>query len=396
LLAQGETVPLEAGPQQSMACVADAAAGMTKAGLPLFALLCEQEPARPATLLSPLSISSALALALAGATPGDSLERELEEMLGSAHGLVAETTHALLAAGTGGGGVSLQVANSVWAKGSIKPAFVELVREVHRAEASPLPATYAPINDWVAERTGGRIGEVLLGAPDPLVVALLVNAVLFKGTWATQFDPQQTRLGHFYPASDAPPLPASFMFRKAKMAAAASVAELGGAAAVRLDYGQENGPFCALLVLPPSPGADALAQMVKQLSAAGLQSVLESLTFQETSVALPRFRVETEPLSLVPALRRLGLNRMFDGPGGFSGMSDDPAVHVSDVLHKVVVEVNEEGTVAAAATAAVMLTRSMPIPHLAIRFDRPFLMAVLHAPTGIPLFLARLSRPDFA
>eukprot|EP00962_Isochrysis_galbana_P043208 scaffold16396_cov115-Isochrysis_galbana.AAC.7 len=372
-----------------MACTPDAALGIA-----LFGLLCEQEPVAPVTLLSPLSVSSALALALAGATPGDQSERELEKLLGSQHGQVAEMTQALLAAGAGRGGVSLQVANSVWAKGSIKPAFVELLREVHLADASPLPATYAPINDWVAEKTDGRIGQILSGAPDPLVVALLVNAVLFKGSWAMRFDPQLTRPGHFHPAVDAPPLQASFMFRKGKMTAAASVAALGGAAAVRLDYGEEGGPFCALLVLPPSPGPGALAQAVERVSAAGMRSVLESLTAQETSVALPRFRAEAEPLSLVPALRRLGLDRVF--VGGFGGMSDDPDVHLSDVVHKVVVEVNEEGTVAAAATAVVMRTRSLPPPHLDLRFDRPFLMAVVHVPTGLPLFLARLCRPEFA
>jgi serpin B len=377
-----------------LACDPDTAVGLARLGMTLFALLCEQEPAAPAMLLSPLSVSGALALVLAGATPGDQSEHELSKLLGSQHGPVAELTQSLLAAGAGRGGVSLQVANSVWSKGSIKPSFLELVRGVHRADASSLPSTYAPINDWVASKTDGKITQILSGAPDTLVVAVLVNAVLFKGSWAAQFDPKQTRPGHFHASAEASPLDAHFMHRKAKMYAAASVAGLGGSAAVRLDYGEDGGPFCALLVLPASPGSEALAHAVEGLSSTGMKSVLESLTQQETSVALPRFRAETEPISLVPVLRRSGLNWVFEG--GFGRMSDDADVHLSEVVHKVVIEVNEEGTVAAAATAAVVRTRSMPPPHLQLRFDRPFVMAVVHVPTGLPLFLARISRPNFS
>jgi len=312
-------------------------------GLALFALMCEQMPSARVTLISPLSVASALAVALSGATAGDETMRELTQLLGAGPAAVAEMSQAILAAGAEGTGVSLDVANSVWAKGSIKPEFVELAHRVHRAQAFPMPtATYGPVNDWVAAATAGRIRTLLEGVPDPLLVALLVNTVLFKGSWAAQFDPKLTRPGLFRPGEgDAPPLDAHFMSRKAKLAASESVAALGGAGVVRLDYGVADGPFCALFVLPPQPGEAALAATVARLSTADLNSVVaQDLREQETAVFLPRFRAESEPVSLVPPLRGLGLRAVFDGQGGFLAMSDDPLVYVADVLHKVVLEVN--------------------------------------------------------
>ena len=108
--------------------------------------------------------------------------------------------------------------------------------------------------------------------------------------------------------------------------------------------------------------------------------------------------------SLKPALQALGLGPAFgasaaaDGPaGGFSRMSDDAGTHLSDVLHKAVLEVTEEGTVAAAATAAVMSVRSVQIqpPPEVVVFDRPFLIVIEDAATGAPLFLGTVVRPRF-
>ena len=75
-------------------------------------------------------------------------------------------------------------------------------------------------------------------------------------------------------------------------------------------------------------------------------------------------------------------------------MSDDPEVHISDVIHKALIEVSEEGTVAAAATAVIMKTRSLGPPPLRLTFDRPFLMLVVHTPTGLPMFMGRFNLPD--
>ena len=127
----------------------------------------------------------------------------------------------------------------------------------------------------------------------------------------------------------------------------------------------------------------------------GVQDVLTALTPQPTvNLALPRFKAEWGAHSLVPALKALGVAHPFNGSGGFLGMSDDPELHISDVVHKALIEVNEEGTVAAAATAVIMMTRSLGPPPLRLTFDRPFLMLVVHTPTGLPMFMGRFNLPD--
>lgn len=92
-------------------------------------------------------------------------------------------------------------------------------------------------------------------------------------------------------------------------------------------------------------------------------------------------------------LRKLGVAAPFDDDGGFLEMSDERELHLASVFHKATLEVNEEGTVAAAATAAVMKARSIPRPPLELSFDRPFAMLVLHAPSGVPLFAGRFTAP---
>jgi serpin B len=165
-----------------------------------------------------------------------------------------------------------------------------------------------------------------------------------------------------------------------------------------------NGRFRALLVLPSDESAAGLTALASAPGGAALRALREQLSERRVSLSLPRFKLEFGVASLKAPLRAMGLEAAFsasratDGPtGGFSLMSDDPDIHLSDVLHKALVEVTEEGTVAAAATAAVMATRSMAInpPTERVVFDRPFVMAIEVAESGAPLFLGTVARPRF-
>ena len=109
---------------------------------------------------------------------------------------------------------------------------------------------------------------------------------------------------------------------------------------------------------------------------------------------LPRFRAEWGVTSLVLYLRALGVAAAFDGSRVFSRMSDDPDVRIEDVQHKAIIEVNEEGTVAAAATAA-RFTPASTMPPRPIHFDRPFVMLVVHRPSAVPQFAGRFNHPTF-
>lgn len=116
---------------------------------------------------------------------------------------------------------------------------------------------------------------------------------------------------------------------------------------------------------------------------------------KRVNLVLPRFRICYGSTSLKPQLKDMGMHEAFDGGGGFLQMSEDPDLHLDDVFHKAMIEVTEEGTVAAAATAAIMMTRSMPAPPEEMIFNRPFGMVVLHNPSMTPLFVARVDDPEF-
>jgi len=232
---------------------------------------------------------------------------------------------------------------------------------------------------------------------DPLVVAVLVNAVFFEGEWAAAFDPSHTFDRPFLAPGGA--LPARFMQRTGDFAASPSVARLGGAAVLKLDYGATTdgvpAEFAALLVLPAEAGPKPLAAAVAGLDGdGGLAGLMSEVARQKVSVQLPRFKAEWGVQDLVPQLRKLGLGQVFDGDDQFLKLSTDPSVHVSAVMHKATIEVTEKGTVAAASTAAVMMKRSKPRPPLQMTFDRPFLMLVLHVPTAVPLFVGRFNQPQ--
>ena len=179
------------------------------------------------------------------------------------------------------------------------------------------------------------------------------------------------------------------------------IASLGGASVVRVDYGQTSQAagasehaFCALLVLPAEQGPASMAAAVRGLSAQPIPELLGSLRRSKIRLSLPRFKAEFGVEDLVAPLREMGLKQSFGGNGQFLRLCDDAGVHIGQVLHKTTIEVTEEGTVAAAATAVVMKSRCRPRPPPEITFDRPFVMLVVHASTGVPLFIGRFNEPQ--
>merc|ERR1719210_1934596 len=173
-----------------------------------------------------------------------------------------------------------------------------------------------------------------------------------------------------------------------------------GAQIVELPYGMANGRIAATIMLP-SKTDGALADLVSHLDnptgAAQLTEMLGGLQPTHVRLQLPRFKVEFGVRDLKPELKSaFGIVEAFNGKGEFLQMSDDKEVHLSSVLHKVVVEVNEEGSKAAAVTAGVMMTRAamvMPSPPKDVIVDRPFLFLIRDTSTGMLLFAGIVSDP---
>ncbi|KAL3908617.1 MAG: hypothetical protein SGPRY_009725 [Prymnesium sp.] len=319
------------------------ASSVANFGFALFALL--EEPGKDVLLISPYSIGAALSLAAAGyavqalpahrverhATAGGAAERELLQALGApTHSHFANVATAMLK-GDAAHPVELQLANSVWVKQGVLPAYEELVREVHSAEAQRLGESYHDLNAWVASKTDGRIPRLIEDEKvDSLVQAVLVNAVFFKGTWAVAFNPALTQDGEF--SSPAGPVPARFMWDAFLRLGGVDIGLLGGAAVVQLDYGSSELPeseFCALMVLPEEASPASMAAAIEGLKQTSAQRVLAQLEMNaDVKVRIPRFRAEAQ-VELVDYFRNLGINQL----------SNDPEVHIDQVVHKAAMEV---------------------------------------------------------
>eukprot|EP00563_Minutocellus_polymorphus_P021053 CAMPEP_0197715082 /NCGR_PEP_ID=MMETSP1434-20131217/260_1 /TAXON_ID=265543 /ORGANISM="Minutocellus polymorphus, Strain CCMP3303" /LENGTH=577 /DNA_ID=CAMNT_0043299089 /DNA_START=30 /DNA_END=1763 /DNA_ORIENTATION=- len=384
-------------------------------------------------LLSPLSIGQALALVSAGATPGSVCEAELFDVLGiEGHGGVPLLTDAILrstssssstaaTAGEDDSGVSLTTASSIWLHGSIKASYEERAEIVHHATAQPLPRTYAPLNEWAELVSDGQIQNLFDGSRivDPLMRAALINVVSFKGTWTRQFDASKTEVGVFYKKpkqngrkDDAGEEEAveekvvKYMKDRRHVLLHPAQEELGDAIVMKLDYGPvrkdpERGwdlpsEFAALFVLPKDNTVESERAALDGLAQSSVTELIQGLRPREVNLSLPKFKLEFGTASLTEALRSMGLHEVFDGTKVLSAISDDPDLHLSDVLHKAVMEVTEEGTTAAAATAAMIMTRSVPPPPMDLEFNRPFFVMVVHVETGTPLFVGRVGDPNLS
>ena len=291
-----------------------------------------------------------------------------------------------------GDGVAVQAAHAAFADRRLDlfPAYSEMLRAVFEARVERLDFTdersVDRVNAWVEEATGGAIPE-LVARLDPDDVLVLANAMRFEGEWAQPFDPERTVPAPFHLRSGAAPevptmhaddLPARYR-------------EDGDFQAVALPYG--GGRFELVAVLPRAglEAPEALRRLAADPSWLGGR---RGFRRSRGALALPRLALDAEA-SLLPALRALGLGAALDDPQAFAGIAA-PAPKLSRVLHRTMLVLDEEGTEAAAATAAIMTTRTAMVEEEArfeMRVDRPFALAVRHRGTGAVLFTAWVDDP---
>jgi serpin B len=238
----------------------------------------------------------------------------------------------------------------------------------------------------VESQTNGKIKDLIppesLGAMTRLV---LTNAVYFKGDWVQPFQKRNTREEDFT-VSAQEKVKVPLMHQQMKM----GYAEEGTFQVLELPYA---GRELSMVVLLPKK-VDGLPELEKAITVDKLASLLSNLPVREVNTYLPKFKLETS-FGLNPTLEALGMKRAFSREADFSGISSAEALYISAVLHKAYVDVNEEGTEAAAATAVV--TRAMavrrPQPVPVFRADHPFLFLICDTRAGSVLFMGRLTNP---
>lgn len=243
------------------------------------------------------------------------------------------------------------------------------------------------INDWVSEKTEGKISEVLSpGTVCPLTKLVLVNAMYFKGKWKAQFDRKYTRGMPFKTNQEKKTVQMMFKHAKFKMGHVDEV----NMQVLALPYAEEE---LSMVILLPDESTD-LAVVEKALTYEKLRAWTnpETLTESQVQVFFPRLKLE-ESYDLETVLQNLGMTDAFEETrADFSGMTTKKNVPVSKVAHKCFVEVNEEGTEAAAATAVIRNARCCRTEP---RFcaDHPFLFFIWHHKTSSILFCGRFSSP---
>jgi serpin B len=248
------------------------------------------------------------------------------------------------------------------------------------------------INTWVEEKTNEKIKDLLpSGSLNSLTRATLVNAIYFKGIWEKQFKKEHTFDSTFF-ISQNQELQTKMMFQKSKF----KFAKDKNLDCQMLEIPYAGGDLSMVVILPND--IEGLSKLEEKLSYDALQTAVTSVTKAhplEVELSMPKFSM-TRQFELKDILRLLGMEEMFDAvKADFTGINTGPEkLYVSKVIHKAFVDVNEEGTEAAAATAVVMMTRMMVRPVPSFIVDHPFLFLIRHCKSEAILFLGRVVKPE--
>uniref|UniRef100_A0A224YGV9 Serine protease inhibitor n=1 Tax=Rhipicephalus zambeziensis TaxID=60191 RepID=A0A224YGV9_9ACAR len=352
-------------------------------------------PVSPQTNLfySPYSVSTAMAMAYVGAR-GET-QRDLHETLGySSVGLTpdhvpsahAQHTHLLRAPSNS----TLRVANAAVFQESytVTPEYVELLRQSFEAEVSVASLnddhSVRVINDWVKNKTEQKIEELLSEPLPPDTRLVLLNAIYFKGLWNVPFEPRGTSKKPFFNAG-IERVEVDTMYAQLS----AGYAEDDEANVDVLDLPYAGLDYSLTILLPRvRTGVDALRQ---NLTWPVFQRLLSKLNMNSpVEVALPKFKIEGS-YKLKAPLSALGASKAFDERhADFSGISGARDLVIYDVVHKAVVEVNEEGSEAAGATAVIFYTKSAAV-GIPFVVDHPFLFFIRNRHTGDVLFAGQVN-----
>jgi serpin B len=290
--------------------------------------------------------------------------------------------------------VALNIANGLWAQQdhSFLPEFLKIATRDYAAKVEQVDfhtgaeSTRKDINDWVSGKTADRIQNLIPpGALDSMTRLVLVNAIYFKGQWATQFKAGNTRPAPF---KLAPGRTASAQFMN--LTDNFRYAEADGLQLLELPY---TGGDLSMVVLLPAE-TNSFKDFENSLSAEKLDQWLGQARSEKVDVFLPKFKL-TQQFALADTLAAMGMTDAFSPSADFSGMDGAHDLYISAVIHKAFVEVNEEGTEAAAATGVTVRAMALarPMPEYVFRADHPFVFLIREVHSGSVLFLGRITEP---
>lgn len=360
--------------------------------LNLFGTTCREEENKPQVFVSPYSISEALTMTYNGA--GGETADSMASVLGY-EGMSREEINAycktlrttLLELDPK---VKLSIANSIWYRlgFEVQQSFIDINKTWFDAAVQGLnfssPEAPATINKWIANKTNDRIKDVIQEI-DPTTVMFLVNAIWFKGMWTSSFDPKNTMEKNFY-CPGGKTVTASFMQQEHTF----SYYSNDLFAMAEMPYGQGN---YAMLVLLPNQGK-TINEILNSLNSQNWNEWKTGLQEKKLRIEFPKLKF-TYKITMNQVLSKMGMGIAFTDDADFSGINPAEDLLISKVLHHSFLEVNEEGTEAAAVTVVEVGVTSAPVEPEVIPFivNKPFLFAIHERSTGAILFMGMINEP---
>lgn len=346
-------------------------------------------------MISPLSVSLALAMAYNGADGNTKTEMENAMKLnGLTTDQINQSYKVLInALQSLDKDVVFDIANAIfYADGfPVKSSFLDINHEYYNAEVEALdfgsPSALATINNWVAEKTNDKIDKIL-DRLSPNARMVLLNAIYFFGTWTVEFDEDGTQMGSFA-MTDGTYTEVPMMTKEDKLLYTNN--NLFSAVKIPYGSGQYN-----MVVMRPAEG-ETSSNLIDELNTSDWKNwSSEFKTRDNVVVKMPRFKFEFET-KLVEVLKQMGMIDAFsDTSADFSKISDVFLV-ISDVIHKTYIDVNETGTEAAAVTAIVFETTSAGpgVEKTYFTVDKPFVFAITEKDTDAILFIGEVQKPEY-
>lgn len=360
-------------------------------GFDIFRLVMQESSDAENVMISPLSISYALAMTMNGADGAtrDSMMKalryyniSLDEINNSYHDL----TEKLMEVDER---VLMEIANSVWVEERlrVKQAFIETLMEYFEAEAHDFsvsdPDIVDVINAWIEDHTHGKIREMITPPLSADIAMLLINAIYFNGKWKYEFDEANTSDMPFYP-EDGPEVSVPMMNQELTV----KINSQAEFMLLELPYGQGN---YVMDILLPKDGYTS-PDIISMLNAEDWNNWINNMYETSIDLYMPRFSYEYK-VTLNDILSDMGMGIAFSPyDADFSNIAEQD-LFISKVLHQTFIETNEEGTEAAAATVVMIELTSVPSGPLEIKLDKPFVYIIRETSTNSIVFMGKTGNP---
>ena len=339
--------------------------------------------------LSPLSASMVLSMTASGAQ-GTTLQ-EMQKALGYGNMDQAQVNSyyqtLISSLGKLSDNTQIELANSLWYDKNfkVKKSFKDTSKQYYLADATALdfnsPEAKNEINSWVERSTHGKITEMIDDIPAQTSM-YLINALYFKGMWSEPFKEQDTRAGVFH-LQNKQTVQADFM----NITHDFKYYQDQKAQILEMPYGK--GSFSMVFMLPNEGSSPQ--DLLQGMDSASLEETFSALHKRKLAVSVPKFKFSYQK-ELIELLKSIGMQEAFSPNADFSNLSDDSRTYIDEVLQKAFVEVNEEGTEAAAATSVGIALTSMPMIEK-VELNRPFIFMIKENSSNLILFMGTLADP---